>query len=320
MWALLWPAMLSSQQVVAEVNGEKITLRQLEAELGPLMRPLEEQIRRLREAVLNRLIDNALIRQAAAREGVSLQEFVSRYVEHASVSQQEVDDEYARNKQRFAGTLEPEAKYRIKRTLEDNRRADAFRRLLERLRSQAEVRNFLLEVEPGEIESASKAGPSAGSPNASITILEFFDFECPFSRQGTERVRALAARYPEQIRFVVRHLPLDRHSHAFDAAKAAVCAEAQGRFWEFLERAMRQGADLSRPGLLAIARELRLGEEQFWDCVSWAAAAERVRADIEVARRLRVDRTPTFFVNSRRVFTVEQVERAVEELIAKGWP
>ena len=132
--------------MAASVNGQVITAAQLDAELKPQLAQLEEQARKLRQTMLSRLIDNLLLEQAAAKEGVSLADYVRRRIEEVSVSDQEVEDAYQRSRERFAGALPPQAKYRIRRGLEDTRRAEAERRLLTELRRQAVVRNYLLEA------------------------------------------------------------------------------------------------------------------------------------------------------------------------------
>ncbi|MFL6134097.1 MAG: Na+/H+ antiporter NhaA, partial [Nocardioidaceae bacterium] len=72
-----------------------------------------------------------------------------------------------------------------------------------------------------------------GPVDAPMTLVEYGDFECPFCAKATGAARELRARFGDDMRYVFRHLPLpDVHPHAELAARAAVSAGNQGKFWE----------------------------------------------------------------------------------------
>jgi hypothetical protein len=194
-----------------------------------------------------------------------------------TVPDEEVEEAYQKSRDRFAGALASEARYRIRRDLEDKRRADALRRLLGGLRREATVTNYLLEGAAADL--AAGPAPSLGSTGAQVTIVEFCDFECPFCRKARPIIRHALAKWGPNARLIFRHFPLPRRPHAFEAAKAAVCAEQQGRFWEMHEVLFAEGQDLSSPGLAALARAGGLHEADFTECLKGAGAAERVRRD-----------------------------------------
>ena len=73
-----------------------------------------------------------------------------------------------------------------------------------------------------------------GQPNAPITLVEYADFECPFSGLAFYEIDKLLAEFGENICFVYRHFPLtDAHPAAMLAAVASEAAAEQGKFWEF---------------------------------------------------------------------------------------
>lgn len=129
-------------EIVATVNGEPITGEALEEAIKAQREAIEQQLEALRRTVLFKLIDNRLVEQAARAAGLSLEAYLQASVEQVTVTDAEVEEAYQRSRWRFPGALAPEAKYRIRRELEDNRRADALRRLLERLRRGAHVTNL----------------------------------------------------------------------------------------------------------------------------------------------------------------------------------
>src|SRR5271166_1824128 len=77
------------------------------------------------------------------------------------------------------------------------------------------------------------ADHSLGSPHAPVTLIEYGDFECPSCRVAVQTPKLLLEQFPNRIRFIYRHFPLeDAHPHARLAAEASEAAAAQGKFWE----------------------------------------------------------------------------------------
>jgi hypothetical protein len=92
----------------------------------------------------------------------------------------------------------------------------------------------LAKSAPGSGQLATTDDPSLGSPGAKLTIVEFADFGCPFSREESYVVRALAQKFPNDIQVIYRDYPLvDLHPGADLAAEAGECAQEQGKFWEY---------------------------------------------------------------------------------------
>ncbi len=106
-------------------------------------------------------------------------------------------------------------------------------------------------------------------------------------------------RYGGEVRLVFKHLPLEGHRNSLPAARAAYCAGEQDRFWQFHDALFAAG-DLSPPGLLdQIAAELGLGMERFRACVSSEQSRAAIVKDMEIARNLGIDSTPSFVVNGK---------------------
>src|SRR6266446_2789474 len=72
-----------------------------------------------------------------------------------------------------------------------------------------------------------------GPATAAVTLVQYRDYECPYTRQSTTIVRAVQQQLGEQLRFVYRNFPLTEiHPLALHAALAAEAAAAQGKFWQ----------------------------------------------------------------------------------------
>jgi Na+/H+ antiporter NhaA len=139
-----------------------------------------------------------------------------------------------------------------------------------------------------------------GSEDASVTLVEYGDFECPYCGQAEPVIREFLADHGD-VRYVWRHLPLtDVHPEAQIAAEAAEAASEQGAFWEMHDLLFQHQDALRRPDLESYAQELGLDVERFSDALRTHEFAGRVADDVDSADLSGVAGTPTFFVNGRR--------------------
>src|SRR3569623_1054630 len=98
-----------------------------------------------------------------------------------------------------------------------------------------------------------------GAEHASVTLVEYGDFECPNCKQAAPAVKLLLERFNERVRFVWRNFTLeDVHPHALLAAEAAECAGAQGKFWQMHELLFANQEHLKPKQLHGYAEQLGL--------------------------------------------------------------
>lgn len=150
--------------------------------------------------------------------------------------------------------------------------------------------------------------PTLGPATAPVTLVVFSDFECPFCRRGADRLDALEAKYGENVRIAFKQRPLPFHRSARLAAKAALAAGEQGKFWAYHDQLFENQKALDRASLIAHASSLDLDVERFESDLDSRALEERIQADEMEAERLGVKGTPTFFVNGRRVTGAQPME------------
>jgi protein-disulfide isomerase len=144
----------------------------------------------------------------------------------------------------------------------------------------------------------SERDHSQGPPTAAVTLVQYGDYECPYTRQSTSIVRAIQQQLGEQLRFVFRNFPLtDIHPHALQAAEAAEAADAQGRFWETHDFLFAHQHSLEEPDLLQYASELDLDTARFEQDLAIHAHMGRIDGDVESGLLSGVQGTPTFFIN-----------------------
>ena len=137
-----------------------------------------------------------------------------------------------------------------------------------------------------------------GGADATVTLLEYGDYECPYCGQAEVVVRELLGSFGADLRYVWRHLPLnDVHPRAEVSAEAAEAAAAQGEFWPMHDRLL---ADQELLDLGRHAEEIGLDMDRFWDDLSRHRHLARIAEDVASADASGVAGTPTFFINGRR--------------------
>lgn len=149
--------------------------------------------------------------------------------------------------------------------------------------------------------------PSLGPENAKVTLIEFADFECPSCRQLDVILRELLPRHPE-IRLVFKHYPLtDIHPWAMAAAIATQCAlqQSPAAFWK-MHDAIFDAQDVINPSnvwekMKDLANQIGLNAEAYQTCITNPETTSQVMATIEEGHTLRINATPTTFVNNRKV-------------------
>jgi Na+/H+ antiporter NhaA len=153
-----------------------------------------------------------------------------------------------------------------------------------------------------------------GPEDASVTLVEYGDLECPYCGRAETVVRELLSDFGD-LRYVWRHLPLnDVHPHAQMAAEASEAAGAQGKFWEMHDTMLAHQSDLTLRDILGYAQELGLDIEQFKAAVRKRKGGGRIAEDVESADLSGVSGTPTFFINGHRhqdAYDIDTLSKAV---------
>lgn len=271
-----------------------------------------------RSQALTRMIEDQLVKAEMDARGVDLDGLRSEVVDDIAISDEEVARFYEQNQARIGEASLEQIAPRIRDFLEQQTRAQEWQRFVDGLRDGAEV---AIHFEPPRIEVAA-TGPALGPENAPITIVEFSDFNCPFCQRVNPTLKALRERYPDEVRIVFRHYPLDRlHPRARSIAEASVCAAEQDLFWDFHDRVFADGTAMADDALRATAEASGLDLTAFDTCVADGRAQVVVERDLSDGAAAGVTGTPAFFVNGVRLSGAQPLEAFVdliEKEIARG--
>jgi predicted DsbA family dithiol-disulfide isomerase len=305
-----------STGAIAEAEGISITLAEVDA--AAKERLFEDhtggdatRLYELRSEVLDTLIEERVLARAA--DGLGLEPDALLEQRTTAVTDDEITAFFEEHRARLReGTQLAEVQDSIRSHLQDRKREDAVRALVDEA-------GVVVHLEAPRFEVAAD-GPSRGPANAPITIVEFSDFECPFCRRAGPVVTELLQKYPEQVRVVYRHLPLESiHSRARPAALASACAEDQGRFWEFHDAVFASDA-LADADLRAHAEATGLDLARYDTCLAQGTHEARIDADIAAAREVGISGTPAFLVNGVLLTgaqPIEAFERVIDRELAR---
>ena len=151
-------------------------------------------------------------------------------------------------------------------------------------------------------EVATEDDPSLGPKDARLTIVEFLDYQCPYCNQESSTVRELMNAYGDRVRFIIRDFPVQElHPDAVNAAVAAGCAQAQGKYWQMHDRLFALKGQLSRADLDAAAQSSGLDMKIYDACMNVQAPLDEIQGDATDGVNAGVRGTPTFFFNGYKV-------------------
>jgi protein-disulfide isomerase len=180
--------------------------------------------------------------------------------------------------------------------------------------------NFASERVPGVTPGASEVKGAASAP---VLIVEFSDFECPFSKRFyRETFPQIEKEYIStgKVKFAYRDFPLPFHKQAMPAALASRCAVKLGKFWDIFDK-FSMSEQLDEDTISISAKEVGFNKDNFNNCFNDPAIQEQVKKDIDEATKLGVRSTPSFFINGRKMegaYPFEAFKKVIDEELKKA--
>jgi protein-disulfide isomerase len=159
-----------------------------------------------------------------------------------------------------------------------------------------------------------------GPKDAPVTITMFSDFQCPFCARATPIVDEVMKAYPNDVNFVMKQFPLMQiHPGAEPAARGALAAGKQGKFWEMHDEMYKIGRDLNDASIKAAAGKLGLDTAKFEADYNSPELKKQVQDELALGQKVNVRGTPTFFINGKiaQNRSVEGFKAQVDEELKK---
>ncbi|HEX6163712.1 MAG TPA: DsbA family protein [Vicinamibacterales bacterium] len=313
-------------QVVAEVAGKPITLKEVDAkweefdsaERARVVQAMYQHRRNMIEV----LVGDQLIANAARAAGQS----VEAYVEQESakklpaIGEKEVAAFYEQNKERAQGRTLDQLRGEIKPFLEARRNQQARAMIVEELKAKSGNSVKVMLDPPRYTVETSNSDPVRGNPNAPITIVEFSDYQCPFCARVNPTLDRIRQTYGDRVKIVFKDFPLANHPQAPKASEAARCAGEQNKYWEMHDAMFANQRALDIPQLKQTARAIGLNGTSFDQCLDSGKWASAVQAGLAQGEKMGVNSTPTLYVNGRPVIGAmpfENFKQIIDEELAR---
>jgi protein-disulfide isomerase len=161
--------------------------------------------------------------------------------------------------------------------------------------------------------------PVKGDPNAKVTVVEFSDFQCPFSQRFHPVAIDAVSAYPSGVKYVLKNFPLDFHDQARPAIKALLAANEQGKYWEMMDVLAKNGKEVGEGKFKELAGKIGIDVVRFEkDMKEKDAQWEKViNEDLAAAKQAEVMGTPTFYINGKRTNarTLEEFKKEIDQLL-----
>ncbi|HXW84330.1 MAG TPA: thioredoxin domain-containing protein [Candidatus Binataceae bacterium] len=304
-------------QVVATVGDHKITEQELDAKVEPQMAEVRAKIYEMKKDALEQMTEDYLLEQAAKQAGQTPDQYEKQEIidKAGPVTDAEAKQFYEENKSRINAPYD-QIKPRLMAYLNNQAQAQQRDKLLAELKAKTPVK---ILISAPRTRVASAGHPELGPADAPVTIVEFADFQCPFCGRSEPTIKALRSKYGDKIKLIYMDFPLPMHSNALDAAKAARCANEQGKFWPYHDELFANQTKLTPADLKSYAKQTGLDTAKFDDCFDKSKYESEVEKDMAEGRKLGVDGTPAFFIDGRLVSGAqppEQFETVIDDELA----
>lgn len=318
----LAPAARAADAPVAVVGGDPISREQLEKHVKPQLLEVENQRYEVLSTGLDDLVASKLFEKEAKARNKTVDQLLAEEVaaKVPAPSDADVQKVYDDNKAQLGGQTLEQTKPRIVEFLKEQKEGERREAFVKELRAKYPT---TISLKAPVVEVATAGRPErGGGEKAPITIVMFSDYECPYCSRAESTVAEVAKAYGDKVRLVFRNYPLPFHANARPAAEAALCANAQGKFWQFHDKLFAQQANLNAETYKKIAGEVGLDQAKFEQCVAKNEFRAAIDQDVADASAVGVSGTPAFFINGRMLSGAQPFDKFKEiidqELAAKA--
>ncbi len=313
---------LASGTVLAAVNGDPIRVDMINERMKAYAYKLQMRIYLVQKSAVDRRINDLLLIAEANKRKIGPEEIVRAEVTDKvkPPTEAEVVNFYNENKARITGDL-ASARAAIANYLQQQQQEKLETALSERLRTGARVHVLLQEPVAPVLNVSAASGPARGDANAAVTIIEFTDFQCSACGAMYPVMEDVLKSYGNRVRFVIRDFPLTAaHPNAFRAAQAASAANAQGKFWEYIDILFRNQSTLDADSLKKYATQIGLDRKRFDLEFEGGKYDADIRRDVEDGEMYGIEGTPTIFINGVMLTELgaDALRAAIEKAFARA--
>ena len=307
----------TTAQPLFTLSGTDYSSAELPLKFGQPFYQTEVESHRNKQRIVSAAAIDAYIKQQMLKENESQEVVVKRLFDPKPPSNAQIEAYYQQNQARIKAPLE-QVRNRIGTFLITQEQQQKQSQLVAKLINLKELKIHLSAPQAPFAQIDTKGYPSQGKNDAEVTLVEFADYQCPHCKSAHAVMKELLKPYLERIRYVYMDFPINRSGISRSVAEGAVCADQQGKFWQYHDLAFAGQEHLSSDSARQFAGELQLDLALFDECRQSPNTAEKVKHSEQQAIKTGVTGTPSFFLNGHKLVLkdfrkdmVQQIEDAL---------
>ena len=313
---------LAPGTVLASVNGQPLRLETINERMKAYIYKDDMAIYGAQKSALDRRINNLLITAEATKRQIGSEQILRTEVTDKlkPPTEAEVSKFYEENKARINGDLNS-ARSAIADYLQTQQQEKLEKDLADKLRAGARVQILLKEPLPPTFNFVAGRGMSRGDVNAPVKIIEFTDFQCSACGAMYPVLEEVLKSYSNRVFFEIRNFPLTSlHPNAFRAAQAAGAANAQGKFWPYIDFLFKNQSSLDDESLKKYASQVGLDRTRFDADLNSGKFDADILRDIEEGETYGIEGTPTIYINGVMLTSlgVDGLREAIDRALARA--
>lgn len=285
------------------------------ADLGPRAQQLFYEVELERFEKVKRLVDSAIfdmhVEEVAAAQKKDIAEAEKSILKLKDPSDSDAKSWFNKNKDRIPYPFE-QIKGEIKRMIVAEKTQARRQEVVEQLKKQGKFSFKAIPPVAPVMEINTLGYPAVGNPKSKVTVVEFADYQCPHCRHAAEAMKKVLPRFKDKIRFVYMDFPINPSGISTMVAEGALCANEQGKFWQYHDLAFSKQSSLTKESPKQLAKEVGLDGTKFDSCMKSGRSRDTVQKSKREAERLGISGTPAIYVNGRR----QMVAHTEKDLIA----
>jgi len=304
-----------SDPVVAEFNGKSVKGSEAFAPIKTRLFDLEDEVYRTKEQAVRDYVEQRLLEAEAKKNNMPVEALLDKEAGQVSDNVTDADIESFLSSKGLSLKDPRIRKDDVRDYLKYRKKFEKRQAYVARLEQSSNVKILLKEPASPKLNVATEGYPTWGNPKAPVTVVEFSDFQCPFCARAIPTLDRLKQEYgQDKIKIVFRPMPLPAHPRAMPSALASLCANEQGKFWEFHNMLFENQQKLEDADLKGYAKKLSLDEAKFASCYDSKKYEKDLEKSRQEAEQVGIQATPTFVINGVLLQGAQPFEKFKEKI------
>lgn len=307
--------------VVAKIGGQEITEEALVGDGKMDFFNIKKQEYDLKVDRINKLMVDILVGNEAKTAKMPLEEFINKKIVKGEIKITDKEyDKFVVDRHIPQNQLNPQIKEKIINYLQTSKRQEMIQAYIGQLTAKSPVELYF-DKPKMQVNVDFGKGPMMGGEKASVAIVEFSDFQCPYCARAADTIGEVKKKYGNKVKITFRHFPLPNHKEARPASEASMCINEQSsqKFWKFHDLLFKNQDKMDTANLEKYAKDVGADTKKFKECFDSKKFASFVQSDLEYGEKIGVRSTPTFFINGQLMsgaLPIEQFSDVIDDELA----